>query len=360
MPAERPRQDAAHLVVRLDRHHLGEPRGEGAHFSLSGAGGQVDDARVGAETEHLRGSIERFGCVLGPHVVVLGGDPAEAEGQLRHGASSGRPCGSGVFTSRSAGTSSRRRLANGAPVLLGLVRDRADREQVRDPLVARVEDLRAPPRPRAAPRTGRPPPAGASPRRARAAGPALPPRSNASSITASASSPSVARTRPGCSRATRARRRAEARARSPRPHVVGEPVERLAGEDAHRPRVRERDLSAAGPRAQRSGTRSSRIARSSSSGSTAMTCANRGASSRVSLPVPAPRSSTVALVEPQLGEQVEQLRRPAAAAPTVVLGARAPEARARLDQPTPARRKARFSFSISRAITRRWIWFVPS
>ena len=29
-------------------------------------------------------------------------------------------------------------------------------------------------------------------------------------------------------------------------------------------------------------------------------------------------------------------------------------------QPTPASRNARFSFSISRAITRRWIWFVPS
>ena len=28
--------------------------------------------------------------------------------------------------------------------------------------------------------------------------------------------------------------------------------------------------------------------------------------------------------------------------------------------PTPASRKARFSFSISRAITSRWIWFVPS
>ena len=33
---------------------------------------------------------------------------------------------------------------------------------------------------------------------------------------------------------------------------------------------------------------------------------------------------------------------------------------ARRDQPTPASRKARFSLSISRAITMRWIWFVPS
>ena len=32
----------------------------------------------------------------------------------------------------------------------------------------------------------------------------------------------------------------------------------------------------------------------------------------------------------------------------------------RARQPTPASRKARFSFSISRAITSRWIWFVPS
>ena len=48
---------------------------------------------------------------------------------------------------------------------------------------------------------------------------------------------------------------------------------------------------------------------------------------------------------------------------------RRPRARVRLGdaperlgqaQPIPARRKALFSLSISRAITSRWIWFVPS
>jgi len=49
-----------------------------------------------------------------------------------------------------------------------------------------------------------------------------------------------------------------------------------------------------------------------------------------------------------------------ARATAVVLRRRATERLVLLDQPTPASRNARFSFSISRAITSRWIWFVPS
>ena len=59
------------------------------------------------------------------------------------------------------------------------------------------------------------------------------------------------------------------------------------------------------------------------------------------------------------GEQVECLRRPVRPAPLVCLGGEVEAARL-LRQPTPASRKARFSFSISRAMTSRWIWFVPS
>ena len=58
-------------------------------------------------------------------------------------------------------------------------------------------------------------------------------------------------------------------------------------------------------------------------------------------------------------QQVEDSRRPARAA-AVVLGRRAMKAAGLLAQPTPARRNARFSFSISRAITSRCTWFVPS
>ena len=59
------------------------------------------------------------------------------------------------------------------------------------------------------------------------------------------------------------------------------------------------------------------------------------------------------------GHEVEHVIRPAGT-PAVVLGRGALEASRRLGQPTPASRNARFSFSISRAMTRRWIWFVPS
>ena len=45
---------------------------------------------------------------------------------------------------------------------------------------------------------------------------------------------------------------------------------------------------------------------------------------------------------------------------TLVLRRSTPKRLVLPDQPTPASRKARFSFSISRAITSRWIWFVPS
>ena len=61
------------------------------------------------------------------------------------------------------------------------------------------------------------------------------------------------------------------------------------------------------------------------------------------------------------GQDVEHRDRasPAASARTPPRRGRS-SSPARRDQPTPASRKARFSLSISRAITRRWIWFVPS
>ena len=180
------------------------------------------------------------------------------------------------------------------PVLLGLVRDRADREQVRDPLVARVRGSRARPRPRAAPRTGRPRPAGAIRPRARAAGLA---RRRARTPRRSRPRPRRrrTRTRPGCSRRSRARRAVATRARSRRPtrplanqwnaspEKTASTLASASGIDSPRP------ASASAP-----GTTSSSTARIASSGSTATTRANRGTSSRVSLPVPAPRSSTSA------------------------------------------------------------------
>jgi predicted NAD/FAD-binding protein len=52
------------------------------------------------------------------------------------------------------------------------------------------------------------------------------------------------------------------------------------------------------------------------------------------------------------GQEIQDGRRPARAA-RVVLDSRAMKAAGLLAQPTPASRKARFSFSISRAITSR-------
>ena len=77
--------------------------------------------------------------------------------------------------------------------------------------------------------------------------------------------------------------------------VVREPVERLAGEDAVDLAVAERDLLRARPRARplrERAPRGSRAARRAARRRS--TCAYRSASARVSLPVPAPRSSTVA------------------------------------------------------------------
>ncbi len=58
--------------------------------------------------------------------------------------------------------------------------------------------------------------------------------------------------------------------------------------------------------------------------------------------------------------EIERLGRPIGATSLVVLRRPPEDLRERVAQETPASKKARFSFSISRAITRRWIWFVPS
>ena len=109
--------------------------------------------------------------------------------------------------------------------------------------------------------------------------------------------------------------------------VGGEPVERLGREDGVDARRRRAGSPRRGRRApRRPGTTSSSTARIASSGSTATTRANRGTSARVSLPVPAPRSSTSASgAEAELGDHaVEQLLRPPRP-PELVLARGAPE-----------------------------------
>ena len=84
------------------------------------------------------------------------------------------------------------------------------------------------------------------------------------------------------------------RARSRRPPCVGDPVDASPAKTASTDASSSRISSAAPARTSASGTRVSRSSRSSSSGSTAITRAYRATSTCVSLPVPAPRSSTVA------------------------------------------------------------------
>jgi len=107
-------QNAAHLVVRLDGDDLGEPRHE-RPGQLAGASGEVDHARAGLQPEHLLGPVERLRRVVGPHVVVLGGDPAEAEGQLRHGGPTRRWRASESGTRRPAGSLRARRAPPRGP-----------------------------------------------------------------------------------------------------------------------------------------------------------------------------------------------------------------------------------------------------
>ena len=77
---------------------------------------------------------------------------------------------------------------------------------------------------------------------------------------------------------------------------MGKPVEGLGGEDAVNRRVLEWDLFR-GPSEQLGLRAQADQRRISGSGSTATTCANSLTSKRVSLPVPAPTSRTVAEVD---------------------------------------------------------------
>ena len=73
---------------------------------------------------------------------------------------------------------------------------------------------------------------------------------------------------------------------------VGEPVERLAGDDAVDLGRAERQASAWPARTSAAGAVRSNTARMPATGSTAITRSPRASSGRVSLPVPAPISST--------------------------------------------------------------------
>src|SRR5580765_5025902 len=139
--------------------------------------------------------------------------------------------------------------------------------------------------------------------------------------------------------------------------VVGEPVERLAGEHAVDLAVRERDLL----RGARAHVRFGNALREDRA-----QLVERLDGDDVRVPV-RKRAGELARAGAEVEhsrvvadrQQVEDARRPAGP-PTVVLGRRAVETARLLAQLTPARRNARFSFSISRAITSRCTWFVPS
>ena len=109
------------------------------------------------------------------------------------------------------------------------------------------------------------------------------------------------------------------------------------------------------------GTTSSSTARIASSGSTATTRAKRGTSSRVSLPVPAPRSSTSASgPRPSSATTWSSSSSGQPGRPSSYSRAVRPKASGGASLGRHRREDERCSLTISRAITSRWIWFVPS
>src|SRR5580765_1233910 len=124
--------------------------------------------------------------------------------------------------------------------------------------------------------------------------PGTPPRSNALSITASASSPRSANSTGMFQRITSAPCGRRTRAISATDSSPANQWKASAEKTASTLSSSSGIASPRPARASAPGTTSSRTARIASSGSTASTRANRGTSSRVSFPVPAPRSSTSA------------------------------------------------------------------
>ena len=173
-------------------------------------------------------------------------------------------------------------------VLVGLMRDRADREQVGDPLVAALTTSRSTAASRSSSK-GRPGLAAATRRRARVGRPGTPPRSNASSITASASAPRCAKLDRDVPEDHERRLAGRStRAISATDLVGGEPVERLGRRRRRRRSPSSSGIaSAAARRAPRPPARPPPASRASRRSARRRPRARSAAtSSRVSLPVP--------------------------------------------------------------------------
>src|SRR5580765_2131475 len=196
-------------------------------------------------------------------------------------------------TSRSAGTSSRSRAANAARAASGgwAIELTESRFAIHSSRVLRTS------RSTSASRSSSKGPSSTgrfhSPESTRGR-PGTPPRSKASSITASASSPRCAKSTGMFQRITSAPRGRNTRAISA---TDSSPANQWNASAEKTASTLPSASGIASPRpasTSAAGTTSSSTARIASSGSTATTRSNRGTSSRVSLPVPAPRSSTSA------------------------------------------------------------------